>query len=460
MIQEARVRQLNDRPPAAGDYVLYWMQQSQRAACNPALEYAIGAANRRGLPVLVGFGLTDAYPEANRRHYAFMLQGLRDVERRLTERGIGFVIRRGEPAGVATDLAGRAALVVCDRGYLHHQKQWRAAVAQAAPCRVVQVEGDVVVPVEEASDRQEVAARTLRPKLRRLWDAYLTELDETAIERDASKLSLRSDVDLADVERALDPLDLDSSVTAVRRFQGGTGAARERLENFLKRGLAGYAAGRSEPGAFQCSQLSPYLHFGQISPLEIALEVRAAGSGKADDHGSYLEELIVRRELSMNFVNFNERYDQYGYLPGWAQATLRAHRADRREHIYSLERLEAADTHDRYWNAAMAEMVHTGYMHNYMRMYWAKKILEWSKTPEDAFATALHLNNKYFLDGRDANSYANVAWTFGLHDRPWPERPIFGKVRSMTASGLERKFDMAAYLAAVERLLAAEHGVG
>ncbi|HSA80844.1 MAG TPA: deoxyribodipyrimidine photo-lyase [Geminicoccaceae bacterium] len=456
MIRDARIRQLNDRQPTAGDYVLYWMQQSQRAAGNPALECAISAANRHRLPVLVGFGLTDAYPEANRRHYAFMLQGLQEVERALRQRGIGFVIRRGEPAGVAIDLAARAALVVCDRGYLRHQKQWRAAVARASPCRVVQVEGDVVVPVEEASDRHEVAARTLRPKLNRLWDDYLTGLDETAVERDAKTLRLKSDVDLADVEQALDRLDLDGSVAPVRRFRGGTSAARERLGSFLEGGLAGYAAGRSEPGAFQCSQLSPYLHFGQISPVEIALEVRAAAAGKADDRSSYLEELIVRRELSMNFVNFNERYDRYDCLPDWAQDTLSAHRADRREHTYSIQQLERDDTHDRYWNAAMSEMIHTGYMHNYMRMYWAKKILEWSPTPEDAFATTLRLNNKYFLDGRDANSYANVAWTFGLHDRPWPERPVFGKVRYMNAKGLERKFDMKSYLYAVDRLVGRE----
>jgi deoxyribodipyrimidine photo-lyase len=458
MTVDARVRQLNDRQPAAGDYVLYWMQQSQRAAWNPALEYAIGAANRHGLPVVVGFGLMDAYPEANRRHYAFMLQGLREVERTLAERRIGFVIRRGNPDDVAIDLAGRAALVVCDRGYLRHQKQWRKTVAEAVPCRVVQVEGDVVVPVEEASDRHEIAARTLRPKLHRLWDSYLTEPDETAVERDAKTLGLRSDLDLSEIERALDRLGLDGSVAPVRRFRGGTSAARERLESFLKSGLEGYAEGRSEPGACHCSQLSPYLHFGQISPVEIALKIRAAGSGKADDRSSYLEELIVRRELSMNFVNFNEGYDRYDCLPEWAQETLRAHRDDRREPAYSMQRLERADTHDRYWNAAMSEMIHTGFMHNYMRMYWAKKILEWSATPEDAFATTLHLNNRYFLDGRDANSYANVAWTFGLHDRPWPERAVFGKVRYMNARGLERKFDMRSYLYAVERLVAQERG--
>ncbi|MDF2780746.1 MAG: photolyase FAD-binding protein, partial [Geminicoccaceae bacterium] len=214
----------------------------------------------------------------------------------------------------------------------------------------------------------------------------------------------------------------------------------------------------SEPGAYRCSQLSPYLHFGQISPVEIALRVRAAGSGGERDRASYLEELIVRRELSMNFVEFNASYDRYDALPDWAKATLRAHQDDRREHVYSRRQLEAAGTHDPYWNAAMAEMARTGYMHNTMRMYWAKKILEWSSTPEDAFATTLHLNNTYFLDGRDANSYANVAWSFGLHDRPWPERAVFGKVRYMNARGLERKFDMRSYLAAVDRLVAQERG--
>jgi len=454
MIQQARVRRLNDRPPAEGDYVLYWMQQSQREAGNPALECAIGAANERRLPVVVGFGLTDAYPEANRRHYAFMLQGLQEVERGLAERGIGFVIRRGEPADVTLALAERAALVVCDRGYLRHQKQWRATVAEQAPCRVLQVEGDVVVPVEEASDRHESAARTLRPKLHRVWDGYLTELDEAPVVRRAGPPGLRSDVDLSDIESALDRLDLDASVAPVRRFRGGTGAARERLGSFLRDDLDGYAERRSEPGAFQCSMLSPYLHFGQISPVEIALRVRAAKPAGSDDRSSYLEELIVRRELAMNYVNFNRDYDRYESLPDWARATLREHRDDPREHRYSAAQLERAETHDAHWNTAMREMVHTGFMHNYMRMYWAKKILEWSDTPEHAFRTALQLNNRYFLDGRDANSYANVAWTFGLHDRPWPERAIFGKVRYMNARGLERKFDMASYLYAVERLIA------
>jgi deoxyribodipyrimidine photo-lyase len=456
MIPDARIRPLNDRAPVAGAYVLYWMQQSQRAAGNPALEYAIGEANRLGLPLVVGFGLMAAYPDANRRHYAFMLQGLQEVERALGARGIGFVVRRGRPDEVALGLAAGAALAVCDAGYLRHQKQWRATFAREAPCRVTQVEGDVVVPVELASDKQESAARTLRPKLNRVWDAWLTELDELPV--DQRGCELRSELELSDLETILDRLGLDDSVPPVRRFTGGTSAARERLQGFLEHGLEGYARGRSEPAAMQCSLLSPYLHFGQISPVEIALRVQGARAGVADDRAAYLEELIVRRELAVNFVHFNHHYDRYDCLPAWARRSLEAHTGDRRDHSYSRSRLEGAGTHDRYWNAAMREMVHTGYMHNRMRMYWAKKILEWSPSPEAAYATALHLNNRYFLDGRDASSYANVAWTFGLHDRPWPERPKFGKVRSMMASGLERKFDMVAYLNLVERLVAVERG--
>ncbi len=451
---EARIRLLNDRAPVAGAYVLYWMQQSQRAAGNPALEHAIGEANRLGLPVVAAFGLMAAYPDANRRHYAFMLQGLQEVESALRARGIGFVMRRGRPDEVALGLAADAALVVCDAGYLRHQKRWRAALAKAAPCRVIQVEGDVVVPVELASARQESAARTLRPKLRRLWDAWLTELPETAV--DQRRCELCSEVDLSNLGGVLDRLGLDDRVPPVRRFTGGTSVARGRLEAFLEHGLEGYATGRRAPAAMHGSGLSPYLHFGQISPVEIALRVRKASSGSEQDRAAYLEELIVRRELAVNFVHYNDGYDRYECLPAWARASLRAHQGDRRAHGYSRSQLERAATHDPYWNAAMREMVHTGFMHNHMRMYWAKKILEWTRAPEDAYATALELNNRYFLDGRDANSYANVGWSFGLHDRPWPERPVFGKVRSMMASGLERKFDMAAYLDVVERLVAAE----
>ena len=265
-----------------------------------------------------------------------------------------------------------------------------------------------------------------------------------------------STIDLDDVDAAVAALKLDTSVGPVRRFVGGTAEARRRLDAFIEGDLAGYGGGRNEPADWRCSFMSPYLHFGQISPVEIALAVRVANKAGGDDRASYLEELIVRRELSMNFAAYNRHYDRTSGVPEWARRSLAAHAGDRRAHLYDAEALARAETHDPYWNAAMREMVHTGFMHNYMRMYWAKKILEWSADPESAFHTTLTLNNRYFLDGRDANSYANVAWCFGMHDRAWTERPVFGKIRYMNAAGLERKFDMRRYGDAVGELVAAE----
>jgi deoxyribodipyrimidine photo-lyase len=445
VIEPERLAELNDAPEQPGDYVLYWMQNSQRAEFNPALEVAVAAANRLGLPVLVGFGLTENYPEANARHYAFMLHGLAETEQALRARGLGFVIRRGSPDEVALGLAPRAALVVCDRGYLRPQRQWRAHVAAKAGRRVIQVEGDVVVPVDLASTKAEIGARTLRPKLLRVRDRFLQPLRREAIREHAGRLEIAGDVDLTDIPALLGRLRIDRGLSPIEHLHGGYSEAKKRLRDFIASGLGHYVAGRAHPAQPAISTLSPYLHFGQISPIEIALVARDAETA-GENRLSYLEELIVRRELAMNFVQTTPNYDQYDGLPDWARQTLAAHRSDRRDRVYSCQQLASADTHDSYWNAAMREMLLTGYMHNYMRMYWGKKVLQWSPTPEEGHAALLRLNNKFFLDGRDANSYANVGWVFGLHDRPWPERPIFGKVRSMTASGLRRKTDIDAYV--------------
>ena len=457
MIEHSRLQELNDEPERDGEYVLYWMQQSQREAWNPALETAAACANRLGLPILVGFGLTKDYPEANARHYAFMLEGLRDVEEALSRRGIGFSIQRGSPDEVAIELARRAALVVCDRGYLRHQKEWRRNVAENAGRRVLQVEGDVVVPVALASDKMEVGARTLRPKIQRLREDPLRPMRRTPVAVKAESPHARPSVDLSDIPALLDKLDMNHGVGPVCRFKGGTKEAQRRLATFVGGPLNNYAEGRREPAQEQVSFLSAYLHFGQISPVEIALAVSDAQAGNTD-RAAYLEELVVRRELAMNFVEYQPRYDSYSCLPEWARNTLEAHRADPHHHIYCEAQLAAGATHDRCWNAAMREMRVTGYLHNHMRMYWGKKILEWSRTAQKAYETILYLNNRYFLDGRDPNSYANVAWCFGLHDRPWPERAIFGTVRSMTAAGLQRKIDIDAYVKRVEKLAEAEAG--
>lgn len=457
MIQNTRILSLNRHSRRAdGAYVLYWMQEAQRARGNAALEMAVRSANKYGLPVIVCFGLMDGYPEANARHYAFMLDGLADCAAELQARGIGFVLRRGLPGDVALALSQDAAAVICDRSYMPVPREWRATLAAAATCPVVQVETEVVVPVDVASDKSEYAARTIRPRIHRVWDEYLVPLDETEPDVSASGLTPPGDFDAADPAAILAALDLDRAVRPVRRFRGGRNAALELLDRFIGDVLDGYAQGRNEPAAAQTSFLSPYLHFGQVSPVEMALAARGSGIGATEDRGSFIEELVVRRELAMNYANFAPGFETYDALPDWAKKTLSEHAGDDREYVYDRTALESCETHDPHWNDAMREMVHTGFMHNYMRMYWAKKILEWSATPEDAFNTTLALNNKYFLDGRDPNSYANVAWCFGLHDRAWTERPVFGKIRYMNANGLNRKFDMAAYSAFVDSIVAAE----
>lgn len=452
-MESGRIKKLNQRAPDPdGSYVLYWMQQSQRARFNHALEAAIRMANEREQGVIVGFGLMENYPEANERHYRFMLEGLAEAAEDLHRRGIKLLMQKGEPYEVALKLARGASLVVCDRGYLRHQRQWRRKVANEADKLVIQVETDAVVPVEKTSQKKESGARTIRSKLNKLRDGYLQNLKETQPTKSSIGYQIKSELDAKKPDKVLEQLNIDRSVRRVDSFTGGTSVARNYLRRFIATHLAGYGSGRNDPAHPRVSYLSPYLHFGQISPVEVALKVLAAKSGSEEDKTAFLEELIVRRELAINFVFYEKNYDSYKCLPKWAQVTLDQHRKDKRPYRYTRKELEQGQTHDRYWNAAMVEMRKTGYMHNYMRMYWGKKILEWSNMPEYGYSTALQLNNKYFLDGRDPNSYANVAWVFGLHDRAWQEREIFGKVRYMNARGLERKFDIDAYVARIEKM--------
>ncbi|WP_375461398.1 deoxyribodipyrimidine photo-lyase [uncultured Enterovirga sp.] len=447
-------------PREGGRYVLYWMQQAMRAEGNAALDHAVELANGLGLPVVVSFGLTGArslpYPEANARHYAFLLEGLADVAASLERRGIAFVIRAGAPDEVSTTLSEQAAILVCDRGYLRPQREWHAKAVERVTCRMVRVETDAVVPLDVVSTKHEFAARTIRPKIERLIDNYLVEHPSPSLHHKATGLDLSSDVDLSDPRKTVASLKVDQGVGPVARFRGGLTAARAQLAAFLAGGFDGYAEMRNRPERQAVSHLSPYFHFGQISPIEVALAVRSAGEGGFDDRKSYLEEAIVRRELSFNHVLYAPGYDRYDEaVPDWARKTLDEHRGDPRPRLYGRTQLEAGETHDVAWNAAMREMRETGYMHNRLRMYWGKKILEWSQTPEEAFATTLAINNRYFVDGRDANSFTNVAWLFGLHDRPWFRRPIFGTVRYMGENTL-KKFDLPAYVASVDALAHAE----
>jgi deoxyribodipyrimidine photo-lyase len=455
IVPQERIRLLNDRPTAPGRFVVYWMQASQRAECNHALEYAIERANELALPVVVFFGVTSKYPEANERHYRFMLEGLAEVRGALEKRGIKFVVRAVSPEKGAVEISRKAALVVVDRDYVRHTRAWRGSAARAMSCPLVQVETNVVVPVEEASPKEEYAAATMRPKIMKKFDRFMAPLRMRTPRRDSLGLRIPS-LDVSDVEGLLARLNIDRSVRAVEIPRGGTSEAKRRLRAFIATKLARYAELKNDPNADCLSGMSPYLHFGQISPLFIALEVAKKG-GRGSK--AYLEELVVRRELSMNFVFYNTRYDSFDGLPDWSRKTLLEHAKDRREYVYKCEEFEDARTHDPYWNAAQDEMRLTGTMHGYMRMYWGKKILEWSRTPKEGYRIALALNNAYELDGRDANGFAGVAWCFGKHDRPWQRRAVFGMVRYMNANGLRRKFDADAYVERVERLKAAAKGI-
>lgn len=448
MIQKERIKPLNEKKIRKGEYVLYWMQASQRTEYNHALEYAISKANDLLQPIVVFFGITDHFPEGNERHYYFMLEGLREVKRSLEKRGIKMVIQHRSPELGIVTLAKDASLVMVDRGYLRIQKEWRKDVAQRLTCPLIQVESDVIVPVEEASPKEEYAAATFRPKINKKLDHFLVPLKEREPVTDS--LSLQFDcLDLDDMDQVLSKLPIDRSVKRVHEFPGSTKEAKRHLAIFLEKRLDHYAELRNDPTLDSLSRMSPYLHFGQISPLYITLK---AMETKSPGQEAFLEELIVRRELSMNFVFYHEKYDSFESIPEWARKTLKAHQKDKRPYVYTLQELESVKTHDPYWNAAQKEMVFKGKMHGYMRMYWGKKILEWSKTAEEAFRNALYLNNKYELDGRDPNGFAGVAWCFGKHDRPWGERPIFGNIRYMNDKGLMRKFDADEYVKMITNL--------
>jgi len=442
MIEAERIQRLNKKDIQPGNFVLYWMQAAQRVDYNHALEYAIEQANERDKPLVVFFGLTDAYPDANERHYYFMLQGLREAACDLEKRGIRFVVQHISPEVGIVKMAARAGMVVTDEGYTVIQRQWRRWAARNVSCPLVQVETNVVVPVETVSRKEEYAARTIRPKIHKHLNTFLAPLKKQKLKK--TSLDFRFPCfDISDTDKAIAKMKIDRSVPRVDSFRGGTSEAKKLLRTFIRQKLDHYAEDRNNPNADCVSHMSPYLHFGQISPIYIALQIRDTDSPGKE---AYLEELIVRRELAINFVRYNRKYRTFASLPNWARINFKAHAKDKREYIYSLGELENSQTHDPYWNAAQTEMVHTGKMHGYMRMYWGKKILEWTRSAQQAYKIVVFLNDKYELDGRDPNGYAGVAWCFGKHDRPWTRRPIFGSVRYMNAKGLQRKFDADAYV--------------
>ena len=435
MIHNERLKVLNKHDNVnKPEYVLYWMQASQRIEYNHALAYAIDLANKQNLPLMVCFGISKNFPEANLRHYKFMLEGLKELELEFKKLGITFVMAIEDPDALAIKLSKKAYTVICDAGYTKIQRLWRKNVAMNSHSPVIQVETDVIIPIEEASQKEEYSAATIRSKINSAMTKYFAPLKKRAIK---NKTKIKHNINTN-----LNALKVDKEVKPSTIYKGGTLSALKLLKEFIAKRLNDYDKLKNEPGLDYLSGLSPYIHFGQISTLHIAMLLKDINTQKKQ---AFLEELIVRRELAFNFVYYNNDYDNYKCLPEWAKKTLTKHKKDQRSYLYSLQELEQAKTHDVYWNTAQKQMLISGKMHGYMRMYWGKKIIEWSKTPEEAYKTALYLNNKYELDGRDPNGFAGVAWCFGKHDRPWIERSIFGTVRYMNDKGLERKFDMERY---------------
>jgi deoxyribodipyrimidine photo-lyase len=426
------------------------MQRAQRALDNPALDTAIEAGNLLGKPVVVFFGLVP-YPNANLRHYHFMLQGLADTAARLGKRNAGFVLRRHPDCDLAAFCEeARAALVVGDENPLRAPERWRQQLAARLRAPFWTVDADVIVPTK-LIPKEQFAARTIRPRIHAVLEQFMTPGREPrariAWKPPRGLRSLRVSHDL------LEHFPVDRRTQPVSTFHGGTSEALKALDRFIGHRLAGYAERRNKPELVGTSQLSPYLHFGHIGPRAVALAVRDAGA-RAADRDAFLEEMIVRRELAVNFCRYNPRYDSIQCAEPWAMRTLQEHARDPRPYFYTERQLENAETHDPLWNAAQRQMVLTGWMHGYVRMYWAKKILEWSPDAATAFEIAVRLNDRYELDGRDPNGYAGIAWGIaGKHDRAWgPSRPIYGMVRYMSFASTSRKFNSKLYLEQVKRL--------
>ncbi len=450
-IHKDRLRHWIAPPIKPGKYVLYWMQQAQRVAYNHALAHAVEISNTLCLPLVVGFVLTSDFPDANLRHYVFMLEGIAQTQSQLGKLGISFVLKVGDMVEEVFKLSRDAAWVVADVGYLRIQRQWRAQVANALKCPYTEVETDVTVPVAAAAAKEASAARTLRPLLMNKLGDYLDPvvLPEYRMRQTIPKTP---HLDSIDPIKLADRVVTNKNISPVNYYHGGPAEARQRLKKFISQGLAAYHVLSRDPTKHGQSDLSPYLHFGQISPVEIVREIQATEAPPAAKK-AFIEQMVVRRELAVNFVYYNPGYDMYEQaVPHWAQKTLAEHIQDPRPYIYTWDQLEQGNTHDPYWNAAQMEMVKTGKMHNYMRMYWGKKIMEWTRTPQEAHEIILALNNRYELDGRDPNGFTGAAWCFGRHDRPWQERAIFGKVRYMNAEGLKRKFRINEYVQRIQTL--------
>lgn len=447
----ARVRQMQLRP-IQGDAIMYWMDREIRVQDNWALYFAYLRAKEHDLPLIVVYNLVGGYLGGGYRQHAFKCAGLQEVAQTFAKKDIPFLIVSDADTveGMRTVIEKyHVAELITDFSPLKLNRGWKRALQKKSDISMWEVDAHNIVPCWIASEKQEFAARTIRPKiLRQLKD--FSDLPPKHIEQTKK---FHKKVPKINWKKLHVLVPIESVAYDTSWIVPGPEAALKAAKRFVKNHLEGYATDRNDAvNRVGVSHMSPYLHYGNIFAGRIAQLVREADAPQVDKD-AYLEELIIRKELADNFCFYNKNYDTVSGFPAWAQETLQRHAKDPREYVYTYEQFEKGDTHDALWNAAQLEMVLTGKMHGYMRMYWAKKILEWTKDPKTAQKIAISLNDRYELDGRDPNGYVGVAWSIGgVHDRPWFNRQIFGTVRYMARSGCEKKFSVAAYIAYVQNL--------
>jgi len=447
-MDERRVRILKQGKLKKGTFV-YWMDRDQRIDDNWALFYAQRRAMEKKVPVCVVVCISPDFTYTL-RHFDFMLRGLKDTELMFIDKNIHFYILKGRiwdsiPQFIREINAGG---LIADFSPLRQKKEIKKRVAENIDIPFYEVDTHNIVPCWIASTKQEYAAYTFRPKIKRLLRGFLGVMPKLK----KHPYTLDGSFQENNWEELINQQNIDRRISVVDTFIPGSRAAFETLSLFIKENLRHYDKYRNDPLANCLSNLSPYLHFGHISPQRVALEVIKSNAPSGSKY-AFLEELIVRRELSDNFCFYNDAYDNFNGFPEWAQKTLDKHKNDRREYLYSVKEFDKALTHDELWNAAQIEMLKTGKMHGYMRMYWAKKILEWTESTEEALEIAIYLNDLYSLDGCDPNGYTGIAWSIGgVHDRAWNEREVFGKVRYMSYGGCKSKFDIKKYIEKIKSL--------
>ncbi|MCK6604784.1 MAG: deoxyribodipyrimidine photo-lyase [Ignavibacteriaceae bacterium] len=444
-INPARYRLLQDGSGSAAGPVIYWMSREQRAEDNWGLLFSLNLALQNQKPLITVFTLAGDFLGATLRQYDFMFGGLAETEKNLEALNIPFVVLKGNPPQEMAEFVREtgATDVVSDFDPLKIKRVWKRDFARDTKARFWEVDSHNVVPALHVTDKEEFGAYTIRPKITRKLGEFLTDIPAP----EPYALNNHGIKQANNYTEILASLNTDKEVKPVKWLKPGSAEGKNNLELFISKKLRGYSEERNDPTLKGQSDLSPYFHFGQLSPQRAAWEAFTRAP-ESESKQAFLEELIVRRELADNYCYFNKKYDLFDGFKDWAKKTLNDHRDDKRDYIYNEAQFEKGETHEDLWNAAQKEMIKKGKMHGFMRMYWAKKILEWSESPEEALRIAVYLNDKYELDGRDPNGYTGVAWSIGgIHDRAWTERPVYGKIRYMNYNGCKRKFDTSLYIA-------------